>query len=348
MLHDIANIPPSLQNAVISRIKIISELDIAERRIPQDGRLHLSEHPHLDIRVSTLPTIHGEKIVLRLLNKQSVNLQLSDMDFSINNTKILENMCKHPHGMILATGPTGSGKTTTLHALLTTLNESTRNVVTIEDPVEYRLNGVNQIQVNNKAGLTFAKGLRAILRQDPNIVMVGEIRDTETAEIAVRAALTGHLVLTTLHTNNALGAVPRLLEMGIEDFLVSAAVLAVLAQRLVRRICPHCKTSYTPQPHSIEGMFLNGNALDCKDIILYKGSGCEHCRHTGYKGRMAVQEVLQLTDQLRSAIMQKNQPETWQQLASQQGFVSIREDGIQKALQGHTTIEEVIRIAYSL
>ena len=347
ILQEFIKVSSKIQNALLSRVKIISDLDISERRMPQDGRMYLTEYPNLDIRVSTLPTIYGEKIVLRILNKQAIHLQLQQMDFSNENLTTLLDLCKYPHGMILATGPTGSGKTTTLHSLLMELNDASRNLVTIEDPVEYRLSGVNQIQVNQKAGLNFAKGLRAILRQDPNIVMVGEIRDTETAEIAIRSALTGHLVLSTLHTNDAVGALPRLLDMGVEDFLVSSAILAVISQRLVRKICPCCKVAYNILPNTVESIFLQKHGVDIK-TRFYKGTGCAECRNTGYKGRMPVQEVLPVTPAIRTAIMQRKTAGDILVVAEQQGFKKIAIDGINKAIYGQTSLSEIIRIAYSI
>lgn len=349
MLQELVRFPPDLQNALLSRIKIMADLDIAQKRIPQDGRLAIRNMENLDIRVSTLPTIYGEKIVLRILDKNAQNLSLEELQFSTDNFRKLRNFCNCAHGMILATGPTGSGKTTTLHAILSELNDESINAVTIEDPVEYRLSGVNQIQVNNKAGLTFAGGLRAILRQDPNIIMVGEIRDRETAEIAIRSALTGHLVLSSLHTTDAVGALPRLLDMGVERFLVCSAVLGVIAQRLVRRICPKCKSAYKLTKDSPEDLFLRTNGFDTTtEFVLYRGLGCEHCHNTGYTGRMSVQEVLCITPEIRGALMQGMAGQDIELIACQQGFANMRTDGIYKALSGATTLSEVIRIAYGL
>lgn len=346
VLSEVAEYPLSIQQALISRVKIMSELDIAEKRIPQDGRLHFPGNKNLDIRVSTLPTIHGEKIVMRILDKQALSLSVEELGFSADNLHIVREFFKHSNGMVLATGPTGSGKTTTLHSMLTELNNTDKNIVTIEDPVEYRLYGVNQIQVNHKAGLSFATGLRSILRQDPNIIMVGEIRDKETADIAIRAALTGHLVLSTLHTNDACGALPRLLDMGVEPFLVCSAIIGVIAQRLTRRICPDCQEDYRPAPNSIAEIFLKNNGFE-SEYILYRGRGCQSCNYSGYKGRVAIQELLCVTPQIRSAVMSSCSSSDILSIAKTNSFKTMSTDGIVKSLAGITTVEEVIRIAYT-
>lgn len=347
VLREVESFSTSTQQLLISRVKIMSELDIAEKRIPQDGRLDFPGNKNLDIRVSTLPTIHGEKLVLRILDKQAVSLKMHELGFSTSNFQKINELCQHSNGMILATGPTGSGKTTTLHSMLTELNGLDKNIVTIEDPVEYRLYGVNQIQVNQKAGLTFAKGLRSILRQDPNIIMVGEIRDKETAEIAIRAALTGHLVLSTLHTNDAVGALPRLLDMGVERFLVCSSVIGVIAQRLARKICENCKCEYRVDEQSIKGLFLKSNG-SANLQNFYHGQGCESCNHTGYKGRIAIQEVLCVNNDISTALMNGRNNNEIIDIAKAQGFVNMRIDGINKAAMGLTTLEEVVRIAYTV
>ena len=306
----------SNHNAIISRIKIICGMDIAEKRLPQDGRVEVEVGSNkIDLRVSTLPVINGEKVVIRLLEKTQKFLELEALNFSEENLKIYKQLINSPHGIILLTGPTGSGKSTTLYATLQELNDETKNIITIEEPVERTIEGINQIAVNNKAGLTFATGLRSIVRQDPNIIMVGEIRDGETAKIAVRAALTGHLVFSTLHTNNAIGAVTRLLDIGIEPFLLAAALRGVVAQRLVRTICPYCE------------------------------SGCEECNQIGYKGRMAVQEVLQITPKLQKLITNGSEESLLLEAAMENGFTNLREDCIAKVQAGQTTLEEYYRVA---
>ena len=306
----------SNHSAIVSRIKIICGMDIAEKRLPQDGRVEVEVgSSKVDLRVSTLPVINGEKVVIRLLEKSQKLLELEALNFSESNLKIYKQLINSPHGIILLTGPTGSGKSTTLYATLQELNDETKNIITIEDPVERTIEGINQIAVNNKAGLTFATGLRSIVRQDPNIIMVGEIRDGETAKIAVQAALTGHLVFSTLHTNNAIGAVTRLLDIGIEPFLLAAALRGVVAQRLVRTICPYCE------------------------------DGCEHCNHTGYKGRIAVQEVLQITPKLQNLITHGVEEGVLLETARESGFTTIQEDCLAKVQAGRTTMEEYYRVA---
>ena len=306
----------SNHSAIVSRIKIICGMDIAEKRLPQDGRVEVEVgSSKVDLRVSTLPVINGEKVVIRLLEKSQKLLELEALNFSQSNLKIYKQLISSPHGIILLTGPTGSGKSTTLYATLQELNDETKNIITIEDPVERTLEGINQIAVNNKAGLTFATGLRSIVRQDPNIIMVGEIRDGETAKIAVQAALTGHLVFSTLHTNNAIGAVTRLLDIGIESFLLAAALRGVVAQRLVRIICPYCE------------------------------GGCEHCNYTGYKGRIAVQEVLQITSKLQNLITHGVEESVLLETARKSGFTTIQEDCLAKVQAGRTTMEEYYRVA---
>ena len=316
LLCNAAEMLRSNHSAIVSRIKIICGIDIAEKRLPQDGRVEVEVGgSKIDLRVSTLPVINGEKVVIRLLEKSQKLLELEALNFSESNLKIYKQLINSPHGIILLTGPTGSGKSTTLYATLQELNDETKNIITIEDPVERTIEGVNQIAVNNKAGLNFATGLRSIVRQDPNIIMVGEIRDGETVKIAVQAALTGHLVFSTLHTNNAIGAVTRLLDIGIEPFLLAAALRGVVAQRLVRTICPYCE------------------------------SGCEHCNHTGYKGRIAVQEVLQITPKLQKLITQGVEESVLFEAAKENGFTTVQEDCLAKVQAGQTTLEEYYRVA---
>lgn len=346
VLREVATFPRYTHAAIISRVKIISEMDIAEKRLPQDGRVKIQEAGReVDIRVSTLPTILGEKVVMRILDKKAVILDIKGLGFSADNLRRYKQLYAQSYGMILVTGPTGSGKTTTLYSTLTDINVPGKNIITVEDPVEYRLDGVNQVQVNQKAGLTFANGLRSILRQDPNIVMVGEIRDMETADIAIRAALTGHLVLSTLHTNDAPGALTRLIDMGIEPFLAASSVLGVVAQRLVRIICPACKQKYTPPAESPERLFLG--IAPTEEVILHRGAGCPQCNHTGYRGRLAIHEVMTVSSKVREAINKRASSDEIARVAIEEGMVTMRQDGIHKAFQGLTTIEEVMRVAYS-
>jgi type IV pilus assembly protein PilB len=345
VLREVITFPKSTQAAILSRIKIMAEMDIAEKRLPQDGRIKLIKNKReIDIRVSTLPTILGEKVVMRILDKESMNLKLSDLAFTEKNMELYKNMMHSAYGMILVTGPTGSGKSTTLYSTLMEINSITQNIITVEDPVEYRIPGVNQITINNKAGLTFASVLRTILRQDPNIIMVGEIRDKETAEIAINAALTGHLVFSTLHTNDAAGAVTRLLDMGVEPFLIVSALRGVVAQRLVRKICPECKKAYTPGPHSDERIYLG--MKDDEPLTLYKGEGCPACNYTGYKGRMAIHEVMPVYPDMKELIMRNANSKELFDMARSKGAKSIREDGINKVLTGKTTISEILRVSY--
>ena len=346
ILREVVSFTRDIHSAIMSRIKIMGNMDIAEKRLPQDGRISILEQGReIDIRVSTLPTIFGEKAVLRILDKAAVILDINKLGFSNSNLERYHHLYSQSYGMILATGPTGSGKTTTLYSTLSEINTIGKNTITIEDPVEYRLDGANQVQVNPKAGLTFASGLRSILRQDPNIVMVGEIRDSETADIAVRAALTGHLVLSTLHTNDAAGALTRLIDMGIEPFLVASSVLGVIAQRLVRVICPECKKAYVPAPDSLERLYLG--IAPSQPIELYKGLGCANCAFTGYRGRMGIHEVMPIGPRIRKLISQRASTDEIAFCAGKEGMVSMKEDGIQKAFAGLTTIEEVMRVAYT-
>lgn len=340
MLRPIEDIPAARHNSVISRIKVLCGMDIAEKRVPQDGRLEITREGRcIDLRISTLPTIRGEKIVIRVLDKERTLFSLNQLDFSEENLNLYQSMYKTARGIVLITGPTGSGKSTTLYATLNELNIQEQNIITIEDPVEYKIAGINQVAVNPKTGLTFAKGLRAIVRQDPNIIMVGEIRDAETAQIAIQSALTGHLVLSTLHTNSAVGAVTRLLDMGIEPFLLASAVRGVVAQRLVRKICPHCCKQY--EAEDWEKNFLHVPAE--RELLLQRGEGCEKCGFIGYKGRMAVQEVLPITEQITGLILHQDSEAVIQEAARQHGFISLKQDGIDKVMAGYTTVAELIR-----
>lgn len=346
MLREVISFPKYSHAAIISRIKVISGMNIAEKRLPQDGRIMIQESGNeVDIRTSTLPTIRGEKVVMRILDKKAIILDVHSLGLAQENIEKYYQLYTRSYGMILVTGPTGSGKTTTLYSTLTALNSSEKNIITVEDPVEYLLEGINQIQVNHKTGMTFASGLRSILRQDPNIIMVGEIRDSETADIAIRAALTGHLVLSTLHTNDACGAITRLVDMGIEPFLISSSVLGVVAQRLVRVICPDCKKAYIPAPDSHERSFLKLQPED--SIVLYKGTGCSRCNHSGYQGRIAIHEVLPLTNRLKELINQGISGHELAIAAERAGMRSMVQDGVDKALKGCTTLGEVMRVAYA-
>jgi len=325
---------------LVSRIKVMAKLDIAEKRIPQDGRISLRVGGReVDIRVSTLPSANGERVVLRLLDKQAGRLTLRHLGMNEQDRDHLEQAVKKPHGIILVTGPTGSGKTTTLYAALTTLNDRTRNILTVEDPIEYHLEGIGQTQVNTKVDMTFARGLRAILRQDPDVVMVGEIRDQETADMAVQASLTGHLVLSTLHTNSAIGAVTRLVDMGVEPFLISSSLLGVLAQRLVRVLCNDCKRAYVAD--AAECALLGVSPAEAP--TLYHAEGCEQCRGLGYRGRTGIYELVLFDDALRTMVHTRASEQDMLRHARVLG-PSIRDDGLRKVREGVTTIEEVLRV----
>ena len=338
--------PPaaSLAPAIASRIKLLSHMNIAERRLPQDGRIMTRVKGHeLDLRVSTIPTVHGESIVLRVLDRDSIRLSLPDMGFAEDNLVRYQNLLARPHGVLLVTGPTGSGKTTTLYASLASLDAADRKIITVEDPVEYQLPGVNQIQVQAQIELSFARALRAILRQDPDIIMIGEMRDTETAQIAVQSALTGHLVLSTLHTNTAAGAITRLEDMGIERYLITSSVNGVLAQRLLRTLCPHCKRPAAPSRQEAAEAAL-GSLLPGVEAQIYEPVGCEACMHSGYRGRTAIHELFHLDEPLRALIQSGADATELQAAARRQGMLTLYEDGLRKVAQGLTSIEEVLRV----
>ncbi len=340
ILREVVQPKRELAALLVSRIKVMAKLDIAEKRIPQDGRISLRVGGReVDIRVSTLPSANGERVVLRLLDKQAGRLTLRHLGMNEQDRDHLERAVKKPHGIILVTGPTGSGKTTTLYAALTTLNDRTRNILTVEDPIEYHLEGIGQTQVNTKVDMTFARGLRAILRQDPDVVMVGEIRDQETADMAVQASLTGHLVLSTLHTNSAIGAVTRLVDMGVEPFLISSSLLGVLAQRLVRVLCNDCKRAYVADAAECE---LLGASL-AEAPTLYHAEGCEQCRGLGYRGRTGIYELVLFDDALRTMVHTRASEQDMLRHARILG-PSIRDDGLRKVREGVTTIEEVLRV----
>lgn len=344
VLRNDRSVPKSMQNIIIARVKIMGNLNITENRVPQDGRIKtvVNQRP-IDIRLSTLPTIYGEKIVMRILDLGNALNDLDRLGFSDKNYKLFQSMLEKPNGIILITGPTGSGKSSTLYAGLNHLNDEEVNIITVEDPVEYQLEGINQIQVREEVGLTFAVGLRSILRQDPDVIMVGEIRDIETAQIAIRSSLTGHLVLSTLHTNNAIESISRLIDMGIETFLLSSSLLGIMAQRLVRQVCRDCKTERTPLEHEAKIFEEYGVAID----LITVGKGCPSCNDTGYRGRLAIHEVLSIDDTIKTQILNKENPSVIRQYAIGKGYKLLVEDGLEKVAAGLTTIEEVLRVATS-
>lgn len=341
VLQEVLEIQRAIAPLVISRVKVMAKLDIAEKRIPQDGRISLRIGGHnIDVRVSTLPSNHGERVVLRILDKQAAQLDLNILGMPQSTLKAMRQMISEPHGIILVTGPTGSGKTTSLYAMLTELNQVTRNILTIEDPIEYDLAGIGQTQVNSKVQMTFAKGLRAILRQDPDVVMIGEIRDLETAEIAIQASLTGHLVLSTLHTNSALGALTRLRDMGVESFLMSSSIVGLIAQRLVRKLCSHCKTQHLLRNDEKELMNLAPNA-DVSQV--FEPKGCDLCNHLGYRGRTGIYELIIIDDTLRGMI-HRNENMQILEAYLRPTTPSIREDGFKRVLIGDTSLAEILRV----
>jgi general secretion pathway protein E len=344
ILYDIISPPKRFQPVITSRIKIMAHLNIAEKRLPQDGRIRIKlAGKDVDIRVSTVPTAFGERVVMRLLDRASTILQLDELGLTGHKLEIVERLIRQPHGIVLVTGPTGSGKTTTLYAALSKINTTDKNIITIEDPIEYQLHGVGQIHVNPKIDLTFANGLRSILRQDPDVIMVGEIRDSETAQIAVQAALTGHLVFSTLHTNDACGAITRLLDMGIEPFLVSSSVIAVMAQRLLRRVCASCREPYRPTLEELRQLNLTADRLD--GVTVYRsGRGCAECKQTGYRGRTGIHELLVVDDDVRNLVMKNADASSIRRAATARGMNTLREDGADKLLAGITTIEEILRV----
>jgi type IV pilus assembly protein PilB len=345
VLTDINSFPKRMQSAIISRFKIMADLDIAERRVAQDGRFSIKiDNKEIDLRISTLPTIYGEKVVIRILDKSRGLLSMEELGMLPAALAKFRKVITHPYGIILVTGPTGSGKTTTLYSVLSDLNSPEKNIITLEDPVEYTLNGVNQVQLNIKAGLSFANGLRSVLRQDPDIIMVGEIRDSETAKIATQSAMTGHLVLSTLHTNTAASTLARLMEMGIEPFLVSSSVVGIIAQRLVRRLCSECKEHYRPSNEMIEKLgFINKEG---EPIVFFKPVGCPVCGNTGYRGRLAVHEVLFMSPRIRDMVSIKATADRIQKVAIEDGMMTLREDGMRKVALGLTSLEEVLRVVF--
>src|SRR5688572_10091193 len=341
ILFDSMNPPHAMGAAIVSRLKIMSNLDISERRLPQDGRIRAMVHGRkVDLRLSTLPTVGGEKVVMRILDNKSINVSLDDLGFSENALTIWKHQIDMPHGILLVTGPTGSGKTTTLYSSLKQMDAQKLNISTVEDPVEYHLASVNQTQVHAKIGMSFAAALRALLRQDPDVVMLGEIRDKETAEIAVQASLTGHLVLSTLHTNDAPSSITQLINIGVEPYLISSALNACLAQRLVRKICQHCKKPYVPSDEMKEFLTLQGFASD----QTFKGEGCDRCRKTGYSGRLGIYEMLVMDDSMRDLVTRNPDVTMLRKLCRERGLVTLRSDGFQKVLKGLTTVDEVLRV----
>jgi len=345
ILHDISNIPKSIEAPLVSRIKILADMDITEHRRPQDGHMTMKfKDNEYDLRVASTSTVTGEKLVLRILDKSGMLLGLEELGIEEKDKNILTSLVARPYGIILVTGPTGSGKTTTLYAVLSQMNTLTENIITIEDPVEYRLTGISQIQVNPAASITFATGLRSILRQDPNIIMVGEIRDTETASIAIHAALTGHLVFSTLHTNDAPSAVTRLIDMGIEPFLISSSLIGVVAQRLVRRVCPTCHETYVPDAETLKELGLKD---EHKQYRFSRGRGCRDCLGSGYRGRTGLYEVMKVSEKMEELILRRESANKVKALAIQEGMTTLREAAIQKVIKGASTPQEVKRIIYS-
>ncbi len=345
VIHEVESPPQQMTAAVLSRVKLMARLNIAERRLPQDGRIQLkAQGKEIDMRVSTVPTMHGESVVMRLLDKHSVKLDLNSLGFTIENYDRIQKELAQPHGVVLVTGPTGSGKTTTLYSALTQMNTPENKVLTVEDPVEYELEGINQIQANPKIGLTFSDALRSIVRQDPDIIMIGEMRDVETARIAIQSALTGHLVLSTIHTNDAASGITRLLDMGIEDYLITSTVNCILAQRLVRRLCPQCREPHTVLPEIVEELGLRQYQPE-GEMRMWHAKGCHACGQTGYKGRSAIHEVLVMDDAIRRQVLKHEDAGVIQEQARQGGMRTMYEDGLMKALRGVTTLEEVLRVA---
>lgn len=347
VLHEVYTPPKRVQGALISRIKIMANLNIAEKRMPQDGRIEIkiADKP-IDIRVSVLPVIFGEKIVMRLLDKSKTFGQLRTLGFSQRDFQLIEKSIHLPNGIILLTGPTGSGKTSTLYSILSELNSVSDSIVTVEDPVEYQMSGISQVQVNEKIGKTFAMALRSILRQDPDIIMIGEVRDAETAQIAIQAALTGHLVLSTLHTNNAPASITRLIDMGLEPFLISSTITCIIAQRLVRRLCPNCKVPFKPIQDILDSIGITVN--EAKNITFYKPVGCTECSETGYKGRLAIFEVMAMTPELAHLTKERSDAQILRNQAAKDGMTSLIQDGIRKIKEGFTTIDEVLSVAAGL
>lgn len=345
VLFELMSPPHSMHAAIISRLKIMANLDIAERRLPQDGRIRaVIGDRKIDLRMSTLPTAHGEKCVIRILDNRSIQVDLEDLGFNPEILEVWKRQIDEPHGILLVTGPTGSGKTTTLYASLRQMDAQRMNISTVEDPIEYNLSAVNQTQVHERIGMSFSAALRSLLRQDPDVIMVGEVRDAETARIAIQAALTGHLVLSTLHTNDAPSSITRLINIGVEPYLIASAVNAVLAQRLVRRICPHCKEEHKTSPETRVYLAKQGFEADSS----WRGKGCDRCRRTGYAGRQGVYEMLVMDDELRDLVTQNPDVTAFRRMCRERGLVTLRQDGFRKVTAGLTTVEEVLRVTESV
>ena len=345
VLYDIIRQPKRAHAAISSRVKVMGQLDIAEKRLPQDGRIKIKlAGKDVDIRLSTVPTTHGERVVMRILEQSGTPLELGKLGFSPRSVEAIEKIISKKYGIILVTGPTGSGKSTTLSSCLVILNSPERNIMTVEDPVEYQIQGINQVQVNSKIGLTFASALRAFLRQNPDVIMVGEIRDKETAEIAINASLTGHLVLSTLHTNDAPGSVTRLADMGVEPFMVASSLLGVIAQRLIRRVCVKCREEYTPSEYQLQEMGMREPPVGA---IFYRAKGCPTCSNSGYHGRTVIHELMIVDDYIKSLIVKNVDAGILKKAAVERGMITLREDGIAKVLQGHTTIDELFRATHA-
>jgi len=340
VLHEQAAPPWNMHNSIVSRIKVMSELNIAEHRLPQDGRFKAKiMGREIDFRISVLPSSFGEKVAIRILDKAQATLDLTKLGFSEGTIAVLKKMAKLPHGMILVCGPTGSGKTTTLYSILKFVDDPHKNIVTVEDPVEYQLEGINQVTVKPDIGLTFAAALRSILRQDPNVIMIGEVRDFDTVDIAIKSALTGHLVISTLHTTTSAGAIIRLVNMGVEPYLIDSSLVCVIGQRLVRKVCPYCREKY-----SLSKDVAASLKMDVKDPVFFKAKGCPQCFNTGYKGRLAISEVLVMSAKVRELVIAREQEHAIKQQARSEGMRTLREEGLSMALAGLTTLEEVLRV----
>ncbi|PCJ57163.1 MAG: type II secretion system protein GspE [Planctomycetota bacterium] len=345
-LEDIQDIPSAIKDAVISRIKVRGKMNIAERRSPQDGRSTIKyADREIDLRISVVPTIFGERAVLRILDKSTALMSIEDLGFSENQRPTIENLINSSYGILLVTGPTGSGKTTSLYSFLSKIDAEKLNIMTIEDPIEYQLKGISQVQVEPKKDLTFSTGLKTFVRQDPDIIMVGEIRDLDTANIAIQSSLTGHMVFSTLHTNDASGAVARLLDLGVEPYLICSSVVGVIAQRLIRLLCPHCKEAYEPLEKELENLGLDKETI--KDNPIYRAKGCEKCSHRGFTGRSVISETLVMNDTIREMIIRKESASAIKKVALKKGLISLRSDGIYKVIKGLTTIEEILQITHS-
>jgi len=345
VLHEILTLPKYVHAPLISRLKIMANMNIAERRVPQDGRIHIRHAGEdFDLRVSTIPTTLGEKCVMRILDKRGIMLGLANLGFTTDMMATMEYLVSQPNGMILSTGPTGSGKTTTQYSVLNKINDIETNIITIEDPVEYQIDGISQVHVNRKAGLTFAIALKYFLRQDPDVILVGEIRDLETSEIAIQAALTGHLVLSTLHTNDAPSTVTRMIDMGVEPFLIASSIIASVSQRLARKLCDECKEPYKPPRDQLLGLGFDPDAPENKDVMFYTGQGCSNCRNTGYRGRIGIFEMMTMNTEIRELVVKRASADQVKEAALANGMVTLGMDALNKAISGVTDIDEILRV----